>query len=93
MSFTIPTAAVVTLMAPMGFGLGVIYFAALRRTVALIATPGAALQAIAFTLGRGAAALGVLGFAAWLGAVPLLSAFAGFLLARSSALRRGRRAD
>lgn len=92
MSFTMPTVASVTLMATTGFALGIVYFAALRRTAALVATGGVTLRALAFTLARGAAAIGVLGFAAWLGAAPLLSAFGGFLLARSSALRRVRRA-
>jgi hypothetical protein len=80
-----------TVMAAVGFGLGVLYFAAVRRTAALLALGGAVLRATALTLGRVALAIGVLGFAAWLGTGPLLAAFAGFLLARWSALRQVRR--
>jgi hypothetical protein len=93
MTAKIPTAVAITLMAPIGFGLGVAYFAALRRTAALVAARGATLPAIAFTVGRGAAAVGVLGFAAWFGTGALLLAFSGFLLARASTLRVARRAS
>ena len=93
MTFTIPTAVPIILMAPIGFGLGILYFAALRRTAALLAVRPAILAAVALTAARGAAAVGVFGFATWLGAGPLLSAFAGFLLARWSALRQVRRAQ
>jgi hypothetical protein len=90
MKLTVPTAVSIILMAPIGFGLGVLYFAALRRTAALLAVRRAIRPAVAFTAARGLAAIGVFGFAAWLGAGPLLSAFAGFLLARWSALRQVR---
>jgi hypothetical protein len=93
MNLMLPTPVWVTVMAPIGFGLGALYFAALRRTATLLVLESAIVPAIAFTAARGAAAIGVFGFAAWLGAGPLLSSFAGFLLARSSALHRSRRTE
>ncbi len=91
MSFPMSTAASVVPMVTLGFALGAVYFAAMRRTALLIATRSGALQAIALTVGRGAVAIAVLGYSAWFGAVPILSAFVGFLLARSTAMRGARR--
>ena len=90
MSMTLPTAVWVALMLPIGFALGLVYFAALRRT-ALLVLKRAVLPAIALTVGRGAAAVGVFGLAAWLGFGPLIAAFAGFMAARWAALREARR--
>ena len=92
MNLLIPTFVLIALMAPIGFGLGVLYFAALRRTAELLALHGVTRSAIAFTVGRGVAAVGVFGFATWLGAGPLLVTFTGFLAARWLALRRARMA-
>ena len=92
MSSIMPTSIWATLMAPLGFALGVLYFAALRRTTLLV-VKGGVLPAIALTIGRAAAAVGVFGFAAWLGVGPLISAFAGFMVARWSALRQARRSQ
>jgi N-ATPase, AtpR subunit len=74
-----------------GAGLGAGYFWALRRTTSLYAAGGGMLLPALLTLGRMAAA--VLGFtlAAKAGAAPLLAAAAGFLAARSLALRAVRR--
>jgi hypothetical protein len=74
-------------MAAAGFAFGLVYFAALGRTVALFSAGCGWFRPLAFTLGRITAAAILLGFAAKLGAVALLAAFAGFLLARSLALR------
>jgi hypothetical protein len=74
-----------------GFGFGLLYFAALERTVSLFAAGCGWLSPLAFTLGRIAAAGIFLGLAAKFGAVSLLAAFAGFLLARAVALRAARR--
>ena len=74
-------------MAPAGFVFGLVYFAALERTVILFASGRGWLGALGLTLGRVAAAVIFLGLAAKLGALSLLAAFAGFLLARTLALR------
>jgi len=70
-----------------GVGLGLAYFAALRWTVSLYAAGGGWRVPAMLTLGRIAAAAGIFGLAARLGALPLLAAFLGFLIARSIALR------
>lgn len=70
-----------------GFAFGGAYFVALRRTVSLFATGGGWLQLSALTLGRLLATAIFFTFAARLGAVLLLAAFLGFLLARTVAVR------
>jgi hypothetical protein len=70
---------------------GALYFAALRRAVALYAAGPGRLGA-ALTLARIAGAILFFGLAARQGALPLLSSFLGFLLARALALRAARRA-
>jgi NhaP-type Na+/H+ or K+/H+ antiporter len=75
-----------------GFAFGLVYFAALKRTVALYGAGRGWLGPTALTLGRLAVAVVLLVLAARLGAVPLLAAFAGFLAARALALRAARRA-
>jgi hypothetical protein len=72
-----------------GLLLGCVQFAALRRTVALYRA-GRYLAPSALTLSRLAGAIMFFGLAARLGALPLLSAFLGFLLARRLALRAAR---
>jgi hypothetical protein len=67
------------------FGLG--YFAALRRAVAFDVVGRRRLLSVALGALRFAAAAIFLFLAARLGALPLLAAFFGFLLARSLALR------
>ena len=74
-----------------GLIFGLVYFAALRRTVALFAEGRSRFSPLALTLGRVVAALIFLGVAAHLGAASLLAAFIGFLLARTIALRAERR--
>ncbi len=74
-------------MALVGFGFGIGYFAVLRRSVALLAGRGGWRAAATLTLGRIAAAVVLLAAVAQLGATSLLATFAGFLLARSIALR------
>ncbi len=73
-----------------GLLLGCVQFAALRRTVELYRA-GRYLAPSALTLSRLAGAIVFFGLAARLGALPLLSAFLGFLLARRLALRAARR--
>lgn len=81
-----------TAMAAAGLVVGLGYFAALRRTVQLYGAEGNRLAPAVLTVGRIAGAAAFLIVAARLGAVPLLAAFSGFLLARAIALRAVRRA-
>jgi hypothetical protein len=67
------------------FGLG--YFAAVRRTTALVASGSGWRAPAALTVGRLGLAILLFVFAAKLGAGYLLAAFAGFLIARWKALR------
>ena len=75
-----------------GLASGLLYFVVLRCTVALLIDRRGWLGPLALTLGRIASVALLLFLAARLGAAPLLAAFAGFLLARSIALRGQRRA-
>jgi hypothetical protein len=73
-----------------GFILGMIYFAALRRSVDVLGTDGGRLRWTALTLGRLVGITLFLAAAVRFGPLPLLSAFLGFLIARGFALRRSR---
>lgn len=74
-----------------GLVLGLVYFHLLRRTVDLLIQPGRRRLAIILTLGRVTAAVLLLGLAAAVGgAIPLLAAFGGFLVARRIVLRAAR---
>jgi hypothetical protein len=79
-------------MAISGLVLGLLYFAALKRSVGLLVGGRCRLWPLALTLGRIGAAGAVLFVAARFGAAPLLAAFIGFLAARAVALRAERRA-
>lgn len=85
--------AVAVAMALAGLAVGLAYFTALRRGVALMVGGKGWLAPLALTLARLGAAAGFLFFAAQQGAVPLLAALAGFLAARALMLRPHRRAD
>jgi hypothetical protein len=74
-----------------GLLFGIVYFAALRRTAELYTSGRGGFAPGALILGRLAGAIVLFGLAAKLGALPLLSAFLGFLLARWLALRAARR--
>ncbi len=89
-----PLEPIVSLLVPLlaGFGLGLLYFEALRRTVTLFAAGAGWFRPVALTLGRISIAVIVLAIAARMGTVALLVTFAGFLLARTVALYRSRRA-
>lgn len=76
-----------------GFVFGLLYFAALHRTAILFAARRGWLPPVALTLVRIGAATVFLAFAAKSGAAPLLASFAGFLLARTVALRIAGRAS
>jgi len=83
-------------MAVAGVVFGLVYFATLRRSVAVFATGGGWAQGLmpmlVLTLARLGAAVAFLTLAAKLGAAALIAAFLGFLLARTIALRAARRA-
>jgi len=74
-----------------GLLFGIVHFAALRRTVELYTHARGGFAATALTLGRVAAAVVLFSLTAKLGALPLLSALLGFLMARWLALRAARR--
>lgn len=74
-----------------GLVVGWAYFAALRRTVDLYATGRRPPVQVALTLARIGGVTAFLGAAVRFGALPLLAAFLGFLVARSLALRAVRR--
>lgn len=74
-----------------GLVVGLVHFAGLWRTVMLYTAGRGRLVAVALTLARIAGAIVFFGLAARLGAMPLLSSFLGFLLARTLALRTARR--
>jgi len=69
-----------------GLVFGFMYFAALRRAVDFFGA-GRRLAPATLTLGRLAGAIAFFALVAQLGALPLLSAFLGFLLARMITLR------
>lgn len=73
-----------------GLALGWGYFAALRRSVDVYASGRCRLAAI-LTVARIAGAIAFLVFAVQFGALPLLAAFLGLLVARALALRAARR--
>jgi F1F0 ATPase subunit 2 len=66
-----------------GLAVGLVYFAALRRTVGLYTKGRSGFTVIASALGRIAGAIAFFSVTARLGALPLLSSFLGFLLART----------
>ena len=79
--------AIVASFAFAGLAFGLAYFAMLRRTVDLHAAGHGLLVPALLTVGRLATAILLLGVAARVGALPVLSSFIGFLLARALALR------
>jgi hypothetical protein len=81
----------IPLLAVAGFALGVVYFASLRRGVHLAIVRQAWLPCMAWGFVRIAAATLLFTFAARCGLPALLPAFAGFLAARTLALRGARR--
>lgn len=83
--------AIAAVFATAGLLSGQAYFAALRRSVELYAAGSFRLVPAGLTLARIAGALLFFGLAARVGALPLLAAFLGFLLARSLALGSVRR--
>ena len=74
-----------------GLVVGLVHFAALWWSIELYSAGQGQLAAVALTLGRIAGTIVFLGLAARFGALPLLSSFLGFLLARMLALRVARR--
>lgn len=76
--------------AVLGLVFGLAYFMVLRLSAVLYGA-GRRLAPSALTLGRIVGAILFLGPVAQLGSLPLLSAFLGFLLARTVVLRTARR--
>ena len=70
-----------------GSGFGAVYFAALHRTADSYVAGRGWMNPTALTLGRIVTAGGFFALAASFGAMPLLTAFLGFLVARSLAVR------
>jgi hypothetical protein len=83
----VPGIAIVASFAFAGLAFGLAYFAMLRRTVDLHAAGHGLLVPAFLTVCRLATAILSLSVAARVGALPLLSSFIGFLLARALALR------
>lgn len=88
----IADAELTAMMTFAGLPFGLLYFAALNRSVTLFVGGRGWHGPIGLALGRFGAAIGFLLIAAKLGAAPLLGGFAGFLMARALALRAPRRA-
>lgn len=88
----IADAELTAMMASAGLLFGLLYFAALKRSVTLFVGGKGWAGPLALTLGRIGAAIGFLAIGAKLGAAPLLGGFAGFLIARALTLRAQRRA-
>jgi hypothetical protein len=84
----LPTVGIAAASVFAGVLFGLLYFAGLRRAVECYVGSGNAGRALAFTLARIGGVVAFLTIAAWLGALPLLAAFAGFLAARAIVLRR-----
>lgn len=84
------TLAILAAFSVAGLVFGLAYFAALRRTVDLYRPGGGRVLPLFLTFGRLAGAILFLAFAVQFGALPLLAAFLGFLLARGLALHAAR---
>ena len=82
-----PALVLAAAMAAGGLVLGLGYFMALRRTADLYRAGRSRIEARLLTFGRIAAIVVFLVLAARLGALPLLTTFLGFLVARGIALR------
>ena len=89
-AFSLVILAALTFVAGLALGFG--YFAVLRRTIDLYVAGQGRLVPALLTLGRVAAAVLFLAFAARNGPLPLVMSFIGFLLARAGVLRAARRA-
>lgn len=82
--------AVSAVLALSGLAFGAVYFAALRRSAARLAGDGEALRAAGTALGRIVVAAIFFAAAARFGALPLLAALLGFLIARTLFVRVAR---
>lgn len=83
---------VASAMLAVGIAFGLAYFRALRWTIRRRGTHTLVIHVVASLVRLLGAAL-LFGAAARLGALPLLAAFAGFLLARAISMRAVRKAD
>ncbi|PTQ74899.1 F1-F0 ATPase (N-ATPase) AtpR subunit [Celeribacter persicus] len=74
----------------LGFGVGLLHFASLKRVTAMYLSGTATARAVALQLGRLALVAVLLVFLALKGAMPLLAGALGLLLARIVVLRLNR---
>ncbi|WP_434289586.1 N-ATPase subunit AtpR [Celeribacter sp. SCSIO 80788] len=75
----------------LGFGVGLLHFASLRRVTAMYLSGSSTARAIILQLGRLVLVAALLVFLALKGALPLLAGAGGLLLARIVILRRSRK--
>lgn len=75
-----------------GFAVGFVYFEALRRTVTRLTVRKGWFEPLALTASRVGIAVAAFAIAARVGAAALLVTFVGFLIARTVAVYRSRRA-
>ncbi|GHD57800.1 hypothetical protein GCM10017083_39710 [Thalassobaculum fulvum] len=87
---TVQTAVELLVAGVAGFGLGRLYFMAVRRTAELYGSASDWRLPVVLTAGRVLAAAAGFALAAQFGAGPLLAAFLGFLAARRLAVRGAR---
>jgi len=88
---SIADCAAAVAFAALGLLVGLGYFAAMRRTVTLLADGSTWFGPLALTVGRIVVVVALLTLVARFGASPLLAAAIGMLLARAIALRTARR--
>jgi len=81
------TVVTIALFAMLGVCAGALHFALLRRNVDLIVAGGSPLIAVAIVLGRFALTAGIFVFAAILHGLAVVWMLAGFVLARTAAVR------
>ncbi len=87
-----PDIAAMAALAIAGLAFGLVYFRAVALTAGRILSGAGPAGTVALVAGRLAGAAMLFALAAWLGAGPLVAAFAGFLVARAVTMRRARRA-
>ena len=91
MSHAMPLCVLTSTMVAAGFGLGLAYFATLRRAIVILTGGRGWLGPLGLTLGRIGAATLFFAAVAQLGAAALVAGLCGFLVARTFAARAGNR--
>ncbi|MBN9671375.1 ATP synthase subunit I [Roseibium aggregatum] len=90
---SLPPAATALFGLVLGFALGLIHFASLRRVVDLYTGAAPVARALILHIARFVLVIAGLGLLAFLGALPLLAGALGILLARAAVLRLTREAS